>query len=168
MAQVDLMLMATLRDAENAIFHVEPGAGDFVEGFTTPWEMKGWVTEILNFGEAEYESLYVYGEFDAMRRAQTVYNNGGVAFLMIDDAMLGSMSQPFPFPTTGYLFKTELTINGENPSSTRAVGFVSNATPGGISRPLKRTKNPLKITFGVLFTGDDGLQAEETLHEYAR
>ena len=76
-------------DTENAIFEPDDESGDFVLGFTTPWEMKGWTFEILGYDKAEYESLYCYGEFEAMRRAQRIRSGGGVAFPMIHTAMLG-------------------------------------------------------------------------------
>ncbi|MUT68751.1 hypothetical protein [Paenibacillus sp. NEAU-GSW1] len=93
----DWMLMATLRDTENALFPVEANSNDAVTGLTTPWEMKGWTFEILGFSNVAYESTYVYGEFEAMRKAKQIRDQGGVAFLMIHAAMLGN-----PDPAVGY------------------------------------------------------------------
>ncbi len=53
----DWMLMATLRDAENALFPVKDDSGLVadVAGITTPWEMEGWAFEILGYNKVEYE-----------------------------------------------------------------------------------------------------------------
>jgi hypothetical protein len=97
LTSADWMLMATLRDVENALFPVEAGSGEFVMGFHTPWEMKGWTSELLGFDDVEYTSTYFYGEFDAMREAERARNAGGVAFLMINGAMCGNDA-----PLVGY------------------------------------------------------------------
>jgi hypothetical protein len=84
----DWMLMATLRDTENEIFHVEACSNVFVMGFTTPAEMKGWTFELLGYTHADYAPLYFFGEFDALRKAKRVIQSGGVAFLMINSVLL--------------------------------------------------------------------------------
>jgi len=48
----DWMLMAALRDAENLIFPVETNSGPLALGITTPWEMKGWTSEVLGYSSA--------------------------------------------------------------------------------------------------------------------
>ncbi len=107
----DWMLMATLRDTENALFPVEASSGQFVMGFSTPWEMKGWTFELLSFDKVEYESTYFYGEFEAMRRAKDVQNRGGVAFLMIDTAMLGGSEPTVALPNHWVSFLGDLIID---------------------------------------------------------
>jgi hypothetical protein len=94
MSVADWMLMTTLRDTENVIFPVEDASSVFVMGFTKPWEMRGWTYELLNYDHAEFDSLIFYGEFEAMRKAQDVVDHGGVAFMMIQSALLGN---PKPF-----------------------------------------------------------------------
>lgn len=94
----DWMLMGTLRDTENAIFSVEESSGPVVMGVTTPWEMKGWIFEILGYDNIEYESTYFYGEFEAMQKAGRVRNQGGVAFLMVHSAMLGNAEPTVAYP----------------------------------------------------------------------
>ncbi len=107
----DWMLMATLRDTENALFPVEASSGQFVMGFSTPWEMKGWTFELLSFDKVEYESTYFYGEFEAMRRAKDVQNRGGVAFLMMDAAMLGGSEPTVALPNHWVSFLGDLSID---------------------------------------------------------
>ena len=43
----DWMLMATLRDTENELFPISGDSGNYVMGISTPWEMKGWIFELL-------------------------------------------------------------------------------------------------------------------------
>lgn len=76
----DWMLMACLRDTENALFPVEASSSPIAMGITTPWEMKGWVFEILGYDTAEFESTAFYAEFEAMRKAEAARNQGGVPF----------------------------------------------------------------------------------------
>jgi hypothetical protein len=71
------MLVATLRDAENALFPIEGEDQSAVmaqiAGITTPWEMEGWTSDLLGFDDARYESTYLFGEFDAMRDAHGAF-----------------------------------------------------------------------------------------------
>lgn len=109
----DWMLMATLRDVENALFPVEGDSNNFVMGVTTPWEMKGWCFEILGYNKVAFESTFVYGEIDAMRTAQRVWSRGGVAFLLIDSNLLKG-NDPAPFPDHWVAFHGELKLNDNN------------------------------------------------------
>ena len=110
----DWMLLATLRDVENLLFPVDADSGQLVMGITTPWEMKGWAFEILEFNQIAYESTYTYGEIDAMRLAETALNNGGVAFLMIDAAMLRNEEPFIAYPTHWVSFLGKLTIDSHH------------------------------------------------------
>ena len=94
----DWMLMAVFRDAENLLFPVEKTSGPIAQGITTPWEMKGWTSEILGYENVGYTSTYIYGEFDAMKKAQSVHSRGGVAFMMINARMLGQDSLVPSYP----------------------------------------------------------------------
>lgn len=107
----DWMLMATLRDVENALFPVEESSNSFVMGVSTPWEMKGWTFEILGYNKVEYESTYLYGEFEAMQKAKQVRNQGGVAFLMIHSAMLGHPEPLVSYPNHWVSFLGNLVID---------------------------------------------------------
>lgn len=97
-APADWMLQATLREAENALFAVESTSGPIAMGLTTPWEMKGWCLEVLGYRAVRYESTYLYGEFGAMRSAESVRARGGVAFPMIDSALLDGTRRAVNYP----------------------------------------------------------------------
>lgn len=101
MSAADWMLIATLRDTENLLFPVTGDSGSLgsqIAGITTPWEMKGWIYEILGYDQANFESTFVYGEFDAMKAAEEAYRQGGVAFLMIHSAMLSDKTPTVAYP----------------------------------------------------------------------
>ncbi|MBD2120154.1 hypothetical protein [Trichocoleus sp. FACHB-262] len=97
----DWMLIATLRDTENLVFPVDASSSGLVNniaGITTPWEMKGWIYEILGYDQVNFESTFIYGEFDAMRSAQAARKQGGVAFLLIDASMLQGSAPAIAYP----------------------------------------------------------------------
>lgn len=90
----DWMLIAALRDAENALVDIEgderSSEGDVsgLEGYSFPGAMKTWIFEILGFDEADFELCWSSGEIDTIKKAQTAWNNGGGAFLNIDSNLL--------------------------------------------------------------------------------
>jgi len=114
MRAADWMLLSTMRDAENWLFPMDPADPWEVEGMTFPGEMQGWSYELLGYDNVEYESTYVFGEFDALRKAQEVRNAGGVAFLMIHSALLKETEEPEPWPTHWVSFLGNLTIDEGN------------------------------------------------------
>ncbi len=86
MAQADWMLIATLREAENLIFPVDPNAPTLVRniaGMTKSWEMKGWVREILGYRRVDYIHAYLLRDIHAMHRAKEAIAQGGVAFALV-------------------------------------------------------------------------------------
>ena len=91
MSPADWMLIATLRESENAIFGVDPDADGVLgglQGLTTPWEVEGWTEEILLEDTTAISTTFVWGEMDALRYAEQVHAAGGVAFMMIHDVLL--------------------------------------------------------------------------------
>ena len=90
----DWLLMATMRETENAIFRIDADSGDVALGLTTPWEMKGWARELLGFRKLSYTSTAMWGEFDAMRRAETVRGASGLAFLLVTASMIEGTAEP--------------------------------------------------------------------------
>lgn len=107
----DWLVMATLREAENALFDVEGDSNDFVMGITTPGEMAGWAEEVLGYETVDYTSTYLYGEFDALRAAKRAVDRGGVAFLMIHSAMLKGQAPGLDFPNHWVAFLGDLDID---------------------------------------------------------
>lgn len=96
MSPADWMLIATMRDEENAVFPVTAGASGVsagIQGLTTPWEMEGWTKEILFKDQTAISTTFVWGERDAISYAEQVYNAGGVAFLMINSDLLTRMNE---------------------------------------------------------------------------
>jgi hypothetical protein len=82
----DWMVLATLRESENLIFPVEPNAPEIIRniaGMTKSWEMMGWVREILGYDHTDYLHTYVLRDLTALRKAQAIIDQGGVAFGLI-------------------------------------------------------------------------------------
>lgn len=97
MGPTDWMVLATLRESENALFPVEPNAPDIIRnlaGMTKFWEMKGWVREILEYPRVEYFHTYVLRDLTALQKAQAVLAQGGVAFGLITAEGLLSRDKP--------------------------------------------------------------------------
>jgi hypothetical protein len=91
MSPADWMLVATMRDEENAVFPVEGDADGIdasIQGMTTQWEMDGWTGEVLFKDQTEISTTFVWGERDAIAYAEQVWASGGVAFLMIHSDLL--------------------------------------------------------------------------------
>lgn len=97
MGPADWMILATLRESENLIFPVEPNAPDIVRnlaGMTKSWEMKGWVREILGYDHVDYVHTYVLRDLTALKKAQSIIDQGGVAFGLITARALLSDDPP--------------------------------------------------------------------------
>lgn len=106
MTASDWMLMATLRENANEFFQVDSNSGDLELGVSTHGEMKDWTRDVLLLSSASIETCFVYGEYPAIRKAQTSYNNGGVAFVMVDADVLfdgGSTLTGIPTHWIGFL-----------------------------------------------------------------
>jgi hypothetical protein len=112
----DWLMLASLRDDKNTFYVVEyeddPGSfEEGISGLTTPGDMEDWTRDVLGFGNVVWDSTYVYGENDALRSAQRAINGGGVAFLMIDTAMLGGNAPTIAYPKHWVSFKGDLSID---------------------------------------------------------
>lgn len=103
MGQADWMVLATLRDMENVLFPVEPNAPDLVRnlaGMTKPWELCGWVKEILGYQKVECTYAFPLNQIAALQKADRVIQQGGVAFALISaEGMLTDKPPMIPFPT---------------------------------------------------------------------
>ena len=96
MAQADWMLLATLRDCANKIVPVHPKAPKLIRelgGITKPWEISGWVRELLGYLQTKSHPTPIFGEFRALQEADSTINAGGVAFGLINSqGLLGNNS----------------------------------------------------------------------------
>lgn len=102
MAQADWMVLATLRDAENLIFPVEPDAPDIIRnlaGITKPWEMKGWTREVLGYPNVKHTITYIYGEVTALQQAAQIIAADGVTFALVTaEGLLQGKPPLLPYP----------------------------------------------------------------------
>jgi hypothetical protein len=118
MSAADWMLIATMREEENAVFPVTADATGIdaqVQGMTTQWEMDGWTNEILFKDETAITTTFVWGEQDAIAYADQVYNAGGVAFVMINsDLLLRPTENTNPLlPDHWVVYRGGLAVNGD-------------------------------------------------------
>jgi hypothetical protein len=150
MSVADWMLVATMRESENAVFGVDPNAGATlggVQGLTTPWEMQGWTSEILGKQNTAISTTYVWGEIDAIRYAEQVYAAGGVAFLLIHDVLLDKSDDSTvpPWPTHWVAYRGGLT------ESEGGVGFWVYSW--GSVEPVSKTANRFESCLFGIVTG---------------
>jgi hypothetical protein len=96
MAQADWMILATLRDCANKIVPVHPKAPKLIReigGITKPWEINGWVKELLGYAQTKSHPTPISGEFRALQEAHSTIESGGVAFALINSqGLLGNNS----------------------------------------------------------------------------
>jgi hypothetical protein len=96
MAQADWMLLATLRDCANMFVPIHPKAPTLIRnigGITKPWEISGWVRELLGYSVAKSYPTPLGNEFRALQEADHIINTGGVAFGLINSqGLLGHNS----------------------------------------------------------------------------
>jgi hypothetical protein len=91
MSAADWLVVATMRDAENAVFKVDGTATGILaglQGLTTPWELQGWTREVLGKHDTTVSLAFLWGERDALIRADRVWQAGGVAFLLVHTDLL--------------------------------------------------------------------------------
>ena len=102
MGPADWMVLATLRASENMLFPVEPNAPELVRnlaGMTKFWEMKGWVREFLEYPRVEYFHTYVLRDLAALRKSQTILEQGGLALWLISaENLLGQNKSRITVP----------------------------------------------------------------------
>lgn len=114
-SQIDWMVLSTLRESENIIFSVDPNAPQLLRnlaGMTKPWEMAGWIKEILGYQTVNYRNAYLFGDLEAIETANQMIKSGGVAFALINDSGL-LLNQPpvFPYPNHWVALLGEIQIN---------------------------------------------------------
>ena len=96
MAQADWMILATLRDCANKIVPVHPKAPKLIRelgGITKPWEISGWIRELLGYTQSKSHPTPLSGEFQAIQAANSTIESGGVALALINSqGLLGNNS----------------------------------------------------------------------------
>jgi hypothetical protein len=96
MAQLDWMLLATLKNAANLILPLHPRHPQLIRnlaGMTKTWEMCGWTRELLGYTRTHTQHTAIGGEVRALQMADAVLQNGGVAFALINsEGLLGNAS----------------------------------------------------------------------------
>ncbi len=104
--QIDWMLAATLRESENLIFPVDSKLGQL----TLHDAMRLWAAELLlDCHHTEITTCYVYGEKEALQKAQLAITNHGIAFLLIDSVLLNN-GLPVHMPTHWIAVADPITI----------------------------------------------------------
>jgi len=90
-------VLASLRDTGNHFFHIdEQNATELIVGLTTPAEMIGWAFEILGYDHNIFAPTAISGEFDIMKSSQKILQEEGVAFMLIESAMIGGPTVSLP------------------------------------------------------------------------
>jgi hypothetical protein len=85
--QVDWLLAATMRDDENIWEDVDDNANG-LETITLWGEERDWTRDILNLPHGGWETCFVSGETDVMRKVADAVSHGGVGFFCVDAALL--------------------------------------------------------------------------------
>ncbi len=102
-SQTDWMVLATLRESELLIFPVEPNAPDFVRniaGMTTPWQIKGWLQELLGYSRLTYRYAFWFNDAGALNSTATIVRSGGVGIMLITaEGLLENNPPPVAFPS---------------------------------------------------------------------
>jgi hypothetical protein len=86
MAVADWLILATLRDANNILFPVDPNAPTFarnMSGITKPWEMVGWLREVMGYRHVKFRYSFFFGDLAGLQYAQEVIDRGGIALMLI-------------------------------------------------------------------------------------
>lgn len=86
--EVDWMVAATIREAENVFEDIDDGEGGVLnEAATLPGAMEQWTRDLLGLRSQLFE-CYHEDELEAMQVAREAVNAGGVAFLLVDSNLI--------------------------------------------------------------------------------
>ena len=102
MPVVDWMVLSTLRESENFLFPVQTNSHEIIRniaGMTKPWEMQGWLQEILNYQNVQFTSAFLTRDLQVLQQSANIINSGGVALALVtSEGLLQGDSHPIPFP----------------------------------------------------------------------
>jgi hypothetical protein len=98
----DWMVLATLRESENILFPIQTNSHEIIRniaGMTKPWEMQGWLQEILNYRDVQFTSTFLTRDLQVMQQAAHIINAGGVALALVtSEGLLYGDAPPVPLP----------------------------------------------------------------------
>jgi hypothetical protein len=101
MPQVDWLVLATLRNQTNWLVPVDPGAPRLLRdlsGITVPWDLTGWIKNLLDYNHVQHYHTPLGGEFGVLLLAQQAIDRGGVAMALIDMGLLDYKVPCFSYP----------------------------------------------------------------------
>lgn len=81
--QVDWLLAATMRDDANIWIDVDDDANG-LESMTFWGDQYGWIRDVLALPSGGWETCFVEGETDCMKKAEEAVKAGGVAYFLVD------------------------------------------------------------------------------------
>lgn len=90
MSPVDWMLMLTLHETQLAAFAppsfmpLMPSIITQHQQMTKPWELKGWLSNLLGYQQVHYHHAHVQPMWVLMRRAAQAIASGGVAIALVN------------------------------------------------------------------------------------
>lgn len=158
MAQADWMVLATLRDAENLIFPVDPDAPDIIRnlaGITKPWEMQGWTREVLGYPKVKHTITYIYGEVTALQQAAQINASGGVTFALVTaEGLLQGKPPLLPYPDHWITLLGNISIKAaSNFANLGSTHLSCDLYTWGEKRHIDVDQNPLENCFWGIVTG---------------
>jgi hypothetical protein len=95
----DWIITAVMRDAGNALFKMNPadrGTLLNIQGITFPWEITGWMREVLGFKTVTSEYCITTSCVAALVRGAAAVARGGAAVLMIHTALMSTDPAKLP------------------------------------------------------------------------
>jgi hypothetical protein len=101
MAQVDWLILATLRDQANWLVPVRPQAPSLLRnlaGITGPWDVTYWIKNLLGYAQVLHYYTPWGGELAALEKAQMAIDRGGIALALIDQGLLNYKVPCFSYP----------------------------------------------------------------------
>ncbi len=117
MPLADWMILSTLRESDNLICPVRSNAPEMlrnISGMTNPWEMEGWVKEVLGYRNAQFITAFLTGDLQILHQVSDILQSGGVAFALITAEGL-LMNQPPSVPFPSHWISLLGNISTENP-----------------------------------------------------
>jgi len=84
----DWMLLATLHEVEKKLFGGENRSQSYFISASTPEAVANWSRYLLDFDIVEIENTSLYGQIEALQRANQIISFNGAAFLLVDESLI--------------------------------------------------------------------------------